>query len=44
MNLVKGNEFYNIRYQIKPFMIWIWLSTILLVIGGLVNFLNKERK
>jgi len=25
-------------------MIWIWLSTILLVIGGLVNFLNKERK
>ena len=44
MNVVKGNEFYNIRYQIKPFMIWIWLSTILLVIGGLVNFLNKERK
>jgi cytochrome c-type biogenesis protein CcmF len=44
MNLVKGNEFYNIRYQTKPFMIWIWLSTILLVIGGLVNFLNKERK
>ena len=44
MNLVKGNEFYNIRYQTKPFMIWIWLSTVLLVIGGLVNFLNKERK
>jgi len=44
MNLVKGNEFYNIRYQTKPFMIWIWLSTILLVMGGLVNFLNKERK
>jgi len=44
MNLVKGNEFYNIRYQTKPFMIWIWLSTILLVVGGLVNFLNKERK
>jgi len=44
MNLVKGNEFYNVRYQTKPFMIWIWLSTILLVIGGLVNFLKKERK
>ena len=42
MNLVKGNDFYNIRYQTKPFMIWIWLSKILLVIGGLVNFLNKE--
>jgi len=44
MNLVKGDEFYNIRYQIKPFMIWIWLSTILLVIGGIINFTNRENK
>ena len=44
MNLVKGNDFYNIRYQTKPFMIWIWLSTILLASGGLVNFFYKKIK
>ena len=44
MNLVKGNDFYNIRYQIKPFMIWIWISVILLVLGGLTNFLKKKNK
>ena len=43
MNLVKGNDFYNIRYQIKPFMIWIWISVILLVLGGLTNFLKKKK-
>jgi len=44
MNLVKGNDFYNIRYQIKPFMIWIWLSTIILALGGLVNLFYKKIK
>ncbi|MDA8801213.1 heme lyase CcmF/NrfE family subunit [Candidatus Pelagibacter bacterium] len=24
MNIVKGNEYFNIRYQIKPFMVWIF--------------------
>ena len=42
MNLVKGNDFYNIKYQTKPFMIWIWLSTILLASGGLVNFFIRK--
>ena len=41
MNLVKGNDYFNIRYQIKPFMIWIWISTILLAIGGLLS-LNQR--
>ncbi len=44
MNLVKGNDYYNIRYQKKPFMIWIWLSTIILFLGGLVSFVNKRNK
>ena len=42
MNLVKGNDFYNIKYQTKPFMIWIWLSTIILASGGLVNFFIRK--
>jgi Cytochrome c biogenesis factor len=43
MNLVKGKDYYNIRYQIKPFMIWIWISITLLAIGGIFNFLKKIR-
>ena len=42
MNLVKGNDYYNIRYQTKPFMIWIWISSILMAIGGLTNFFKKK--
>jgi len=42
MNLVKGNEYFNIRYQIKPFMIWIWISVILLSIGGLISLFEKR--
>ena len=42
MNLVKGNDYYNIRYQTKPFMIWIWLSTILMGIGGILNFFKRN--
>ena len=37
MNLVKGNEYFNIRYQIKPFMVWIWISVLLLSLGGLMS-------
>jgi cytochrome c-type biogenesis protein CcmF len=44
MNLIKGDDFYNIRYQTKPFMIWIWLSVIMLVIGGFVNLITKKIK
>ena len=42
MNLVKDNEYFNVRYQVKPFMIWIWVSTILIVIGGLLNLCKRS--
>ena len=41
MNLVKDNEYFNVRYQVKPFMIWIWVSTILIVIGGLLSLCKR---
>ena len=44
MNLVKGNEYFNIRYQIKPFMIWIWISVLLLSLGGLISLFKKDMK
>jgi len=42
MNLVKGNEYFNIRYQIKPFMIWIWISVLLLSFGGLMSLFKRK--
>jgi len=42
MNLVKGNEYFNIRYQVKPFMVWIWISVLLLSLGGLISLFKKR--
>jgi cytochrome c-type biogenesis protein CcmF len=42
MNLVKGNEYFNIRYQVKPFMIWIWISILLLSLGGSMSLFKKR--
>jgi cytochrome c-type biogenesis protein CcmF len=45
MNLVKGSEYFNIRYQVKPFMVWIWISVLLLTLGGLMSlFKNRYEK
>ena len=42
MNLVKGNKYFNIRYQMKPFMVWIWISVLLLGLGGLMSLFKKK--
>jgi cytochrome c-type biogenesis protein CcmF len=42
MNLVKGDEYFNIRYQVKPFMLWIWISVLLLGLGGLMSLFKKR--
>ncbi|MDC6469900.1 heme lyase CcmF/NrfE family subunit [Candidatus Pelagibacter sp. Uisw_099_02] len=42
MNLVKGNEYFNIRYQVKSFMIWIWISVLLLSLGGLMSLFKRK--
>ena len=42
MNYVQNQEYFNIRYQDKPFMIWIWISVILISFGGLLSFFKKK--
>jgi cytochrome c-type biogenesis protein CcmF len=42
INLVQNQDYFNVRYQVKPFMLWIWLSVIMISIGGLVSFLQKK--
>ena len=42
INLLKGEDIFNVRYQTKPFMIWIWISVILISVGGVLNFFKKN--
>ncbi len=42
MNYVQNQEYFNIRYQVKPFMIWIWISVILISLGGFLSFFKKR--
>jgi len=42
MNLVKGNDYFNVRYQVKSFMIWIWLSVLIMSMGGILSFYKRK--
>ena len=42
MNLVQNQNYFNIRYQIKPFMIWIWFSVLLISLGGFLSLFKKQ--
>ncbi|ARJ47233.1 heme lyase CcmF/NrfE family subunit [Candidatus Pelagibacter sp. RS39] len=42
MNYVQNQEYFNIRYQVKPFMIWIWISVLLITFGGSLSLFNKR--
>ena len=45
INLIKEDyEYFNVRYQEKPLMIWIWLSVLLIIFGGVSNLLIKNEK
>ena len=37
INYVKNQDFFNVRYQEKPFMIWIWLSVVLIGFSGVIS-------
>ena len=42
INLLKGEEIFNVRYQTKPFMIWIWISAFLISFGGILGLLKRN--
>ncbi len=42
MNLVQNKDYFNIRYQVKPFMIWIWFSVLVISLGGLKSLIKKK--
>ncbi len=44
INFVQNQEYLNIRYQFKPLMIWIWISVLMITLGGMISILKKNEK
>ena len=42
MSNIDGSEFYNIKFQVKPFMLWIWIAAFLTASGSLVRIFLKK--
>ena len=42
INLVQNQDYFNVRYQVKPFMLWIWSSVLLISLGALISLFKKE--
>ena len=43
MSNIDRSEFYNIKFQKKPMMIWIWISVLVLSIGGFLRVFKNEK-
>ena len=44
MSYIQNEELFNVRFQYKPFMFFIWSSVILIVIGGFLSLFNIRKK
>ena len=42
MNAVQNEGYFNIRYQVKPLMIWIWVSVLIINSGGIISIFKKR--
>ncbi len=43
MSNVDRSEYYNIKFQHKPLMIWIWISVLLLSLGGFLSLFKNAK-
>ena len=44
MSNVSRSDYYNIKFQKKPFMIWIWVSALMISLGGFVQLASKKNE
>ena len=44
MSNIDRSEYYNIKFQKKPFMMWIWISVIFISLGGFLRFFKNAKK
>jgi len=43
MSNIDRSEYYNIKFQKKPFMLWIWISVIFISLGGFLRLFKNEK-
>ena len=43
MSNIDRSDYYNIKFQKKPLMIWIWISVIMIVIGGFLRLFQNAK-
>ncbi len=43
MSNIDRSEYYNIKFQKKPFMMWIWISVIFISIGGFLRLFKNAK-
>ena len=43
MSNIDRSEYYNIKFQEKPLMIWIWISVVMLSLGGFLSLLRNAK-
>jgi len=44
MSNVSRSDYYNIKFQKKPFMIWIWISALMIALGGFIQLTLKKNE
>jgi len=44
MSNVSRSDYYNIKFQNKPFMIWIWISALMIALGGFMRLTLKKNE
>ena len=44
MSNIDRSDYYNIKFQKKPFMIWIWISVIFISFGGFLRLFKNAKK
>ncbi len=43
MSNIDRSDYYNIKFQKKPLMAWIWISVIMIVVGGSIRLFSNEK-
>ena len=44
MSNISDSDIFNIKFQKKPFMNFIWLSVLLISCGGILNLFNRKKE
>ena len=44
MSNVSRSDYYNIKFQNKPFMVWIWVSALMIALGGFMRLTLKKNE